>query len=106
MKPTDQNHQTARHAEISVSDQAALSEIFSTMTIGVGFAPARIARALNTRHRQSLSRLLERIENGEIKDEHLERLWRAHHASDRFVLMAPIVDVIRQISHYLPGRRP
>ena len=106
MKPTDQNLRTAHRPEISISGQTALSEIFNTMATGAAFDPARIGRALNSAHRQALSGLVERIENDDVKEEDLQRLWLAHHVSDRSVLMATLVDIIRQISRYLPGRQP
>jgi hypothetical protein len=106
MKPTAHDLRTVHRPEISVSGQAALSEIFNTMTNGAAFAPARIARALDIGHRQALSRLVERIENGEINEGDLQRLWLAHHVSDQTILIAALVDLMRQISRHLPGRQP
>ncbi|MDZ7926068.1 MAG: hypothetical protein U5L46_02610 [Agrobacterium sp.] len=98
MKATDQRPGSVHHPEISVSGRAALAEIFNTMATGAAFAPAKIARTLNSAHRQALSRIVERIEQDEVKEEDLQTLWRAHHGSDCIVLMAPLGDLIRQIS--------
>ncbi|MBW9057892.1 hypothetical protein CFBP5875_08160 [Agrobacterium pusense] len=106
MKPTDRNPKTSQRPKIAGSSQAAVSEIFSIMAIGMALAPTDIARTMNSAHRHALSKLLEHIENGEINEEDLQKLWLAHHASDRVALMAPLADLIRQISQYSPGREP
>ncbi|WCK01170.1 hypothetical protein [Agrobacterium tumefaciens] len=83
-----------------------LSQIFNAMADGAAFCPSQIARTLNGTHQRALARLVERIEMDEIKEEDLQVLWRAHHASDQFFMLAPIADLLGQISRHLQCRQP